>query len=65
MKLFAEEKQTLKNLQLPKETGEGVGGRDRLGVWDWHMHTEVHGMINQWGPAAQHRELYPVFYDNL
>ena len=22
-------------------------GRDGLGVWDWHMHTEVYGMIGQ------------------
>lgn len=31
--------QTLKNLQLPK--GTGGDGRDRLGVWDWHRHSEV------------------------
>jgi len=47
--------QTLKNLWLPKGTGSR-GGRDGLGVWDWHMHTEVYGMIGQWGP---------VFCDNL
>ena len=40
-------------------------GRDGLGVWDWHRHTEVHGMIDQWGPAVEHRELCPVFCDNL
>ena len=53
MNLFAEQKQTyrLKNLWLPKETGGG--GRDELGVWDWHTHTEVYGMIGQWGPAVQ------------
>ena len=28
-----------------------VGGRDGLGVWDWHTHTEVYGMTGQWGPA--------------
>ena len=27
-------------------------GRDGLGVWDWHMHTEVYGMIGQWEPAV-------------
>ena len=26
--------------------------RDGLGVWDCHMHTEVYGMIGQWGPAV-------------
>ena len=35
-------------------------GRDGLGVWDWHMHTKAYGMTGQWGPAVQHRELYPI-----
>ena len=43
---------------------QGTGGRDGLGVWDWHMHTEVYRMIGQWGPAVQHRELYQI-YDTL
>lgn len=25
--------------------------RDGLGAWDWHMNTEVNGMVGQWGPA--------------
>ena len=53
MNLFAKEKQTyrlLKNLWLPKGTGEGVGGMD-WGVCAWHMHTGVYGTIGQWGPA--------------
>ena len=37
--------QTSKNLWVE-------GGRDKPRVWDWHMHTEVHGMIGQWGPAV-------------
>ena len=37
------------NSWLPK--GTGGGGRDGLGVWDWHMHTEVYGMTGQQGPA--------------
>ena len=49
-----------KNSWLPKGTG-GVGGRGGLGGWDWHMHPEVYGMIGQWGPAAWHRDLYPIF----
>ena len=28
------------------------GERDGLGVWDWHMHTEVYGMIAHWEPAV-------------
>ena len=66
MNFFAEEidSRTLKNLWIRKGTGGG-GGRDGLGAWDWHMHTEVYGMIGQWGPAIQHKELYPIFHDNL
>ena len=45
-------------------TGQ-VGESDGLGLWDWHMHTEVYGMTGQKGPAVQHRELYPVFCDAL
>lgn len=43
----------------------GGGGRDRLGVWDWHVHMEVYGTIGQWGPAEQHRQCYPGFCNNL
>ena len=28
-----------------------VGVGDGLGVWDWHMHTMVYGMVGQLGPA--------------
>lgn len=30
-----------------------------------NMYTEVYGTIGQQGTAIQHRELYPVFPDNL
>lgn len=39
--------------------------RAGLGVWDWHVNTEVHGMTGQQEPAAGHRELYPTFWDQL
>ena len=42
--------QTLKNLLLPK--GTGGRRRDGLGGGDWHMHTELYGMVGQQGPAA-------------
>ena len=42
--------QTLQNLWLPKGTAEAE--RDGLGVWDWHIHPQVYGMIGQWGPAV-------------
>ena len=35
-------------------------GRDGLGVWDWHMHTEVYGMM-----TSGYREPYPICCDNL
>ena len=53
--------QTLKNLWIPK----GTGRRDGMGVWDWHRHTELYRVTSQWGPAVEHRELYPIFCDNL
>lgn len=28
------------------------GGRNGLGVWDWHVHTEVCGVTGHWGPAV-------------
>ena len=31
--------------------GDKWGGRDGLGLWDWHMHTEIYGIIGQWGLA--------------
>ena len=31
------------------------GRRDGLGVWDWHVHAEVYGMISQQGPAVADR----------
>ena len=48
---------------LAQFTGQklDVGG----GGWDCPLHTEVYGMIGQWGPAVEHRELYPIFCDNL
>ena len=36
-----------------------------LRVWNWHMKTEVYGMIDHWGPAVMNEELYAIFYDNL
>ena len=51
MNLFVEQNKTcrLENIMVTKGVSEWG---DSLGVWDWHMHTEVYGMIGQWGPAA-------------
>ena len=37
------------NLQLPKGKG---GWTDRLGVWDWHIHTTIFKTDNQQGPTV-------------
>ena len=34
-----------------------LGGSDRLGVWDRHVHTATFKIDNQQGPTVQHREL--------
>ena len=56
MNLFTKQKQTHR---LWKTYGYPMGQvgdrRDGLGVWDWHMHTEVYGMIGQQGPAVEQR----------
>ena len=36
-----------KVFKVTEHKGTGCGGRDGLGVWDWHTHTEVSGMIGQ------------------
>ena len=50
------DKQTKKRNRITDFTvtkGDQSGfGRDGLGVWDWHMHTEVCGMICQQGPSV-------------
>ena len=37
-------------------------GRDGLGVWDWHMHTEVYGMAGNGDLpyGAENCTQYPV-----
>ena len=46
---------------LPK----GKGGRGKLGVWDWHIHTTMYKIDNQQGPTVWRRELYSVSCNNL
>ena len=41
-----------KRLCLPKGTCGGDTGSDGLEDWDWHMHTEIHGMIDPQRPAV-------------
>ena len=58
MTLCAQQKQTHRlGTTCDYQRGQVGGGWDGLGGWDWHMHTEVYGMIGQWGPGVEHREL--------
>ena len=52
MNLFAEQKQThrFRKQIFGYQRGQAVG-RDLLGVWNWHMHTVVHGLTGQQGLA--------------
>ena len=48
MNLFTKQKQTHR---LREQTygyqGGRVGVRDRLGIWDWHVHTAIFKIDNQ------------------
>ena len=45
MNLFAEENR-LRYFENKLKVIKGDRlGEGQMGVWDWHMHTEVHGMI--------------------
>ena len=34
----------------------GVVGRDRLGVWNWHVHTAIFKVDNQQGPTVRKKK---------
>ena len=36
------------------------GGRDRLRVWDWHVHTAIFKVDNQQGPTVHHKDLCSI-----
>ena len=40
-------------------------GRDGLGVWVGHVHTAILKIDNQQEPTVYHRELCPIFCNNL
>ena len=52
------------NLWLLGLRGKG-GVRDRLGVWDWHVHTAIFKIENQQGPTVWYRELCSILCNNL
>ena len=39
--------------------------RDKSGAWDEHMHATIYKEDKQQGSTMQHKELCPVFCDNL
>ena len=45
--------------------GEGRGGWDELGDWDWHLYTTMRKTDSQLEPVVQHRELSSVLCDDL
>ena len=51
--------------ELVVTSGEGLRVRDRLGLWDWHMHTAIFKIDNQQRPTVYHREFCSIFCNNL
>ena len=60
--LFQRNRMFFLNLWLPERK---CWGRDRLGVWDWHVHTTIFKIDNQQGPTLLHRECCSIFCNNL
>ena len=40
-------------------------GKDRLGVWDGHVHTATFKIDYQQEPTVEHRELCSILSNNL
>jgi len=51
------------NLRLPK--GKSGEGREKLGVWNEHIHTTIYKIDHQQRPTVYCRELYSVLCNNL
>ena len=49
------------NVQLPR----GKREMEKLGDWDWHIHTAIYKIDNQWEPTVQHRELCFILGNGL
>ena len=55
MNFFAEQKQTYRFWKTyGYQRGQLGEGDDWLGIWDWHMHTEVYGITGQWENFTQY-----------
>ena len=46
-------------------TKEEMWGKDKLGVYDEHIHTTMYKTGNKQGPTILHRKLYSRFCNNL
>ena len=53
MNLLTKQKQTHRlRKRIYGYQGGRVGWRDRLGVWDWHIHTTIYKIDKQQGPTV-------------
>ena len=53
MNLFTKQKQTHRlRERIYGYQGGSVGGRDRLGVWDWHVYLAVFKIDSPQGPTV-------------
>ena len=58
MNLFTKQKQTHRLRKKPYGYRRGkVREKDKLGVWDWPIYTNICQTDNQKGPAEEHKEL--------
>ena len=56
MNLFTKQKLThrLKKRTYGYQVGR-MGGKERLGVWGWHVHTAIFKILNQQGPTVKNK----------
>ena len=45
-------KQRLTDMENKLMVTKGKRGRDKIGVWDWHIHTTIYKIDNQQGNAV-------------
>ena len=64
--LFTKERQTHRLWKQTSgyQTGK-LGGRVKLGVWDWHVPATIFKIDNQQGSAVQKKESSSIFGNNL
>ena len=63
MNLFP--KQRLTDIENKLQVTKGVGGGDKLGVWDQQVQITVYKIDKQQGPTVQHGELYSISRNNI